>query len=167
MVTAAFLSYVGTMNKKLPIFFASLAIALSFLPSQSAYAADLMENLRGEKRPLLLFSKSRSFAGLDQQVDMLRDFRPDLQERDMVVLSTTGRQETQSVIGYTPVPRGTARLLQKKYQPNSSGLTIVLIGKDGAEKARWEKVVDPQTVFDLIDTMPMRLQEIKQAEQSG
>lgn len=167
MVTTAFLSYVGSMNKKLPILFASLIIALSFLNVSSGHAADLMEDLRGDKRPLLLFSKSRSFAGLDQQMDILRDYRPDLQERDVVVLSTTGRQETQTVIGYTPVPRGTARLLRKQFQPSRSGLTVVLIGKDGTEKARWEKVVDPQTVFDLIDAMPMRQQEIKQAEQSG
>ena len=85
----------------------------------------------------------------------------------MVVLSTTGRQETQSVIGYTPVPRGSARLLRKQYQPNGSGLTVVLVGKDGTEKARWEQVVDPQIIFDLIDTMPMRIQEMSESDETG
>ena len=41
-------------------------------------------------------------------------------------------------------------------------MTVVLIGKDGEEKQRWNRVVDPQELFDLIDAMPMRKKEIDQ-----
>ena len=132
------------------------------LGSTIAVAAEPLKHLQWEKRPLLLFAKSRSFAPLDRQVDLLRDYRPDLEDRDMVVLSTTGNQETSAAIGYVPINRGTARQLRKKYEPDSKGLTVILIGKDGGEKARWKQVVDPQEIFDLIDSMPMRQDELRQ-----
>ncbi|MGI9366185.1 MAG: DUF4174 domain-containing protein [Rhizobiaceae bacterium] len=123
-------------------------------------AADTLESLKWEKRPILLFAKSRSFAQLGKQLDLLRDYRPDLQERDIVVLSTTGNQETSSAIGYVSIDRGTARLLRRRFAPDMKGLTVILIGKDGGEKGRWTSVVEPQEIFDLIDSMPMRQQEI-------
>ena len=146
------------MNKSL---LALLTAVLAFW-STFAVAAEPLKHLQWEKRPLLLFAKSRSFAPLDRQVDLLRDYRPDLEERDMVVLSTTGNQETSAAIGYFPINRGTARQLKKKYEPEARGLTVILIGKDGGEKARWQQVVDPQEIFDLIDSMPMRQDEMRQ-----
>lgn len=133
--------------------------AMLFTVGADARAADLLESLKGDKRPLLLFSKSRSFAPLDKQIDLLRDYRPDMRERDMIVLSTTGSQETSAAIGYVAIQRGTARQLRRRFQPASMGLTVILIGKDGDEKARWQQVVEPQEIFDLIDSMPMRRQE--------
>lgn len=146
------------MKNFLPLLFAA---SMGVLVSHPASAAPL-DGLRGEKRPLLLFAKSRSDASFDKQVDLLRGVRPELQDRDMVVLRTTGSEETRAVIGYTPINRGTARLLKKQFEPASHGLTVILIGKDGTEKARWRRVVDPQEIFDLIDSMPMRKQEMKQ-----
>ena len=138
----------------------SLSAFLFALCSSGVMAADPLKSLQWEKRPLLLFAKSRSFAPLDKQVDLLRSYRPDLEERDMVVLSTTGRQETSAAIGYVSINRGTARQLKKRFEPQAKGLTIILVGKDGTEKARWQQIVEPQVIFDLIDSMPMRQDEI-------
>jgi hypothetical protein len=138
----------------------SLVIGVLAIWSIPAMAADPLISLKGEKRPLLLFAKSRSFAPLDKQLDLLRSYRPDLKDRDMVVLSTTGNQETSSAIGYVSLNRGTARQLRRQYGPDAQGLTVVLVGKDGTEKARWHKLVEPQVIFDLIDSMPMRQDEI-------
>ena len=146
------------MNKSL----LTLIAAFIALWSPSALAVEPLKHLQWEKRPLLLFAKSRSFAPLDKQVDLLRDYRPDLEERDMVVLSTTGTQETSAAIGYVAINRGTARQLRKQFAPESRGLTVILVGKDGSEKARWQQVVDPQKIFDLIDSMPMRQDEVRQ-----
>ena len=93
------------------------AIFFLGLWSTSSLAADPLKHLQWEKRPLLLFAKSRSFAPLDKQIDLLRSYRRDLEERDMVVLSTTGRQETSAAIGYVSINRGTARELRKRLCP--------------------------------------------------
>ena len=139
----------------------SLLAALLMCVSIAPLHADSLDGLQGKKRPLLLFAKSRSYAGLDKQIDLLRDRRPDISERDMVVLVTQGNQDTISAIGYASLPPGAALDLKTRFKPNPSGLTVVLIGKDGGEKARWDKLVQPQEIFDLIDSMPMRQSEMR------
>lgn len=37
----------------------------------------------------------------------------------------------------------------------------ILVGKDGGEKYRSADPIAPQTLFDLIDAMPMRRREIR------
>ena len=138
-----------------------LAFAISLLPVAAAHA-DPLDGLRGEKRALLLFSKSRSLSSLDRFVDLLRERRPDLEDRDMVVLVTAGSDPTYSAIGYTSLPSGANRDLRRRFRPQASGLTIVLVGKDGTEKARYLQTVDPDIVFDIVDAMPMRQREIEE-----
>lgn len=150
--------YVTTMFR---IFILILSGLASFVIGP-AQAAQTLERLQWQKRPLLLFSKSRSSATLDRQVDLLRDFRPELDERNMIVLRTSGSEETRSAIGYTSVDRGTSRNLTTRFKPEGSGLTVILVGKDGEEKARWQRVVQPVEIFEIIDAMPMRKQEIEE-----
>ena len=128
----------------------------------AAQAADPLAGLQGKSRPILLFAKSRSDASLDKQVDLLRERRPDLTERDIVVFRTAGNEDTRSAIGYVDLPRGAAFELRKRFGPLRSGLTVILIGKDGTEKKRWVRLVPPQEIFDLVDSMPMRKQEIEE-----
>ena len=42
--------------------------------------------------------------------------------------------------------------------------TVLLIGKDGTEKGRWHEPVSVEELFTLIDTMPMRQREMKEAQ---
>ena len=137
-------------------------LLLALLLAPVTALADPLSGLQGEKRPLLLFSKSRSLSSLDRQVDRLRDFRAELEERDMVVLVTAGNDQTYSAIGYSDLPRNANRELTRRFAPQGSGLTVVLVGKDGTEKRRWTKLVDPEEILDLIDTMPMRQREMSE-----
>ena len=41
---------------------------------------------------------------------------------------------------------------------------LVLIGKDGLEKLKEEFIVNPATIIDLIDSMPMRVTETRRAK---
>ena len=140
---------------------APLLLVPLLLMAGSAHA-DPLDRLRGEKRVLLLFSKSRSLSSLDRFVDLLRERRPDVEERDLVVLVTAGSDPTYSAIGYTSLPAGANRELRRRFLPQGSGLTAVLVGKDGGEKARYSGVVDPDAIFALIDTMPMRRREMEE-----
>ena len=49
----------------------------------------------------------------------------------------------------------------KKYAVKPGQFTIILIGKDGGEKFRSYTVVKPETLFALIDSMPMRKAEMR------
>ena len=163
--------YLGGMSalsifKPIIVVILAMAFALPIGGSMIAESAESLKSLVGKKRPLLLFSKSRSDARLDKQIDLLRERRPELRERDMVVLVTAGNQATMAAIGYVSLPAGAERDLRDRYKPEAKGLTIILVGKDGAEKGRWTQPLDPGELFDLIDTMPMRQQEMRDASDS-
>lgn len=141
-----------------------LATPVSSTYAQSTQAANPLADLRGERRIVLLFSKSRSDATLDKQVDLLRARRRDLSDRDTIVLVVEGRSDVVSAIGYVDVPRGAALDLRRLYEKERVRFFGILIGKDGQEKSRWQRVRDPQDMFDQIDAMPMRQQEIRNTE---
>ncbi|MEL6967084.1 MAG: DUF4174 domain-containing protein [Pseudomonadota bacterium] len=142
----------------------ALALPLMFGPAVTSAQANPLAELQAKHRIILLFSKSRSDASLDKQIDLLRERRRDLTERDTVVLVVEGRGDVVAAIGYVPVPRGIARDLREQYTKSSAHFFGVLIGKDGGEKARWERVRDPQQIFDQIDSMPMRRLEMQQSQ---
>ncbi|MDD9911258.1 MAG: DUF4174 domain-containing protein [Ahrensia sp.] len=146
-------SYLAAMRLAL----ASIVVMLA--STFPAAAADPLAGLQWEARPLLLFAKSRSDASLDKQIDLLRERRPDLRERQMVVFRTAGNEDTRAAIGYVDLPRGAARSLRRRFEPRPNGLTVILVGKDGTEKGRWERVVEPDEIFELVDSMPMRQRE--------
>jgi hypothetical protein len=147
--------YNVVMNKLKRILLA-MSIAIFALP---AHAADPLSGLVGQKRVLLLFSKSRSDATLDRQLALLGDRRADVSDRKMVVLAVSGGREPMAVMGYATLPQGAGRELVKRFEPGNQGLTAVLVGLDGTEKGRWHNAIDPQVLFDLIDSMPMRQEE--------
>lgn len=43
----------------------------------------------------------------------------------------------------------------------NGAFAVILIGKDGGEKFRSEKIVQPKQLFSIIDAMPMRKREVK------
>lgn len=142
----------------------SLALGATMALGGAAYSVSL-DGLLWKNRPLLLFAGSRSDASLDRQVDILRERRPDLRERDMVVLQIAGNEDVRMAIGYADIPRGSNRELRKRFGVTKKrGLTVILVGKDGTEKARWEERIDPDVIFDIIDAMPMRQREVEEGE---
>ncbi len=50
--------------------------------------------------------------------------------------------------------------LFKKYSVDTARFTVVLIGKDGLEKYRTNKLMNTDQLFSIIDAMPMRQREM-------
>ena len=133
----------------------SIAISVVFavlLVSGDAVSGAI-DSIRGKKHAVLLFSKSRSDAGLDKQVGLLSERRPELDQRRMVVIMTAGNRESMAVVGYASISAGTARKLRQDFEPADSGMTVILVDHDGNEVERWRGVVDPQLLFDAIDAV--------------
>jgi hypothetical protein len=93
-------------------------------------------------RRLLLFGKDR--ASFQSQLQLLAKDSIGLSERD-VKIETFSYQNT----------------LARKYRVDESQLTVILIGRDGGEKYRTHTPVSTQTLFDIIDSMPMRQSEMQ------
>jgi hypothetical protein len=52
--------------------------------------------------------------------------------------------------------------LRRRFGVRPGRFTVILIGKDGGVKMLREDRVELQEIFDLIDSMPMRQQEMQE-----
>ena len=67
-------------------------------------------------------------------------------ERDIVVESYPYSPTSSKIFG--------------KYRVEPNRFTLLLVGKDGFVKFRSNKIVAAQSIFNMIDVMPMRREEI-------
>jgi len=120
-------------------------------------AAELSDYL-WQSRPLLVFAPSNSDPRLVETVRRIEGSRCDFVDRDMVL----GRIVTEgtSTLDSHVVDARQARQLLSEFGISPNGFSVVLIGNDGGEKLRVNDVPDLQTVYAVIDGMPMRGREM-------
>ena len=107
--------------------------------------ADRLEHYRTHNRVLLVFAPSAEDKNYLDQKSLLEDAEGGMLERDLVVSLITDLSDP----------------LRADYSV-SDEFTVILIGKDGTEKERFSEPVEPASLFNLIDQMPMRRREMKE-----
>jgi hypothetical protein len=95
-------------------------------------------------RQLLILKNEANQHLAKQQLDLLQKAEPGVKERD-IKITVADREDA----------------LYKKYIADTSGFTVLLIGKDGSEKHRTNKLLTVDELFAIIDAMPMRKREMK------
>ncbi|MEJ2763649.1 DUF4174 domain-containing protein [Photobacterium sp. MCCC 1A19761] len=80
-----------------------------------------------------------------------------LQERDVVTIVITHDGFNQPANLFSPED---IQMLTQKYNIAPDAHTAILIGKDGKEKHRWSEVTNWRYLTELIDSMPLRQQEM-------
>lgn len=128
--------------------FNGLAFAAAILAMNAtvpAQAADALASLVWKVRPVVVFGEGpddplfkRQIAALDAKAHALADY----------------------AIKVVPVTQADAAL-RKKLGVAPRGFVVVLVGKDGGVKQTWREPVEPARLFALIDTMPMRRDEVE------
>jgi len=94
-------------------------------------------------RLLFIFGKADNEILVQRQVKLLDSVREEIKERSLII---------------TVVPKRNA--LIGKYQVKRGEFVVILVGKDGSEKYRTNKLLQPAGLFAIIDAMPMRQEEI-------
>jgi len=117
-----------------------------FTVMQSPLQAQDLSSYKWKKRVVLVFTSLSSNLEYQLQIKTLDAAKPQLQERDVVVLVDTNAGEFTD--------------LRKAFLPDD--FLFVLIGKDGTVKYKSTKPVSVDQLTSLIDAMPMRRREIKQ-----
>ena len=102
---------------------------------------------RGKSRVLVAFTPSATDPQLDRQRRLYHDMGRGARERDLVLVEAAGSSAA-------------AAALQRRFDVGA-GFTALLIGKDGGEKLRSDTPVGSAELFPLIDSMPMRQQEMR------
>ncbi len=131
-------------------------------PAHSNDGAELLSKLRWEARVLLVFSPERADPRASAFDDALSRNACAVSERDIVTGLIVPGDESR--IGDAAISAQVARDLGMELGVGSSEFQILLIGKDGGVKARYADVPSLDTVFALIDGMPMRRREAAMQE---
>lgn len=133
-----------------------LAAGAALGPAQAA-AAELGDYL-WERRPLLVFAPTDSDARLVETMRRIEATRCDFADRDMVLGKIVA--DGTSTLDGQAVDTAQAQRLAAEFGIGADSFSVVLIGKDGGEKLRVNDVPDLQTIYAVIDGMPMRGREM-------
>ncbi len=121
-----------------------------------------MDRFLWTHRPLLIFAPSAEAPDARAWLAAVRRENAGFLERDMVFIEVYG--DDRASLDGRRLPAGVGRQLRKRYAVADGELLVVLVGKDGGEKLRTSEDADFEKIFDLIDSMPMRRQEIRQRQ---
>ena len=94
-------------------------------------------------RSLLIFADNAHHSLAQKQLDLLNKDSAAVAEREVKV---TVIEEKSS--------------LYDKYKIKAEQFTVILVGKDGYEKYRCNKLLQMDDLFAIIDAMPMRKREM-------
>jgi len=115
------------------------------------------------RRPLLVFAPLEH-PGLVEQDRLLGEENAGLIDRDMVIVTVAsnagGSVRHPARDEGRRISAEDARALRDRFGVPVDDFAVVLVGKDGTEKKRWDEPVEMEPVFELIDAMPMRRREM-------
>ena len=118
-----------------------------------------LDALRWQKRVLLLFGPSKSEASLLTQKQDLASRFQEVVDRDIITLEILENGESRA--GDRVLSKNAVESIRRRLGVRSGAFQLILIGKDGAVKLRSDKPVAAQDIFKIIDSMPMRRQEME------
>jgi hypothetical protein len=134
------------------------AIMLISCPVYSQVSSDLSE-YRWQNRLILLFAPQAGDSQYQKQRELLLNDQPGLNERDLLIFSIL---PNRVISDNDSVKVERAAEIRKRYKIPRAAFSVLLIGKDGSEKMRSNKVVPREELYALIDAMPMRRQEMQE-----
>ena len=114
---------------------------------------------RWENRVLLLFTPDAENKEYTKQKTNISTNAKGLPERDMVLIDIEG-EAILRINGEVQAGEH-GRQLRQQFSVAPDAFTILLLGKDGTEKYRSTNAVPMETIYTLIDQMPMRQQEMR------
>ncbi len=121
-------------------------------------SADRMRRYLWQQRPLLVFAPSSAAAALKRQLGVVRANRAGFSERDMVVI-IVAEDRVSMAMGAGSGAGATA--LRRRFGVGGEEFRVILVGKDGGAKLSSRAPVSASRLFQLIDSMPMRQQEMQ------
>ena len=122
-----------------------------------------LSQFKWKNRLLFLFAEDASdplFKNLQSQIMAQKT---EVDDRDLIVFEVPSKDPAR--MGTTPLDQQQADSIRNHFDIPSNSFSLILVGKDGGIKLKREDRVDLREVFGLIDSMPMRQNEIRQKSQ--
>lgn len=140
-----------------------LVMALLFAPLAASALPDTADkpitSYRDNHRVLLVFAPTAKDPAYIEQGRLWQSEKAGFEERQLVVVPVLA--DAARAGGDTPAA------LQKKYGVGAGDFAVVLLGKDGHDAYRSAKPVKGASLYEVIDVMPMRKEEMKRQRSSS
>ncbi|MDR4306940.1 DUF4174 domain-containing protein [Chelatococcus sambhunathii] len=143
-----------------PAAIVAMAVTIAPVASAAPSSAAGLDAYRSKARPVLVFAPRHGDRQVVEQLGKLTAAGMDLAERDMPVLVVTG-DDVADLAGGDAEARASGEQLRKAYGVADGAFAVILVGKDGGEKFRSDKPVEPSRLTGLVDEMPMRRNETR------
>lgn len=124
-----------------------------------AQPGDPLEQFAWKNRVILVFHSESHVGTALEQVALFKKRQKEFNDRDLVLGVIDGGRK--GAIDGTLIDAKDAAGLQQTFNPTNGDFLVVLIGKDGSVKLKEQTVVPASTIFNLIDSMPMRRSEMR------
>lgn len=115
---------------------------------------------RDTSRLFLIFAPSRTDERYHHQRQLLQGAEEGLADRDLVLAQLL--EDGEGFMGGNPVSPEEAAGARQNFAVGDGEFAAVLIGKDGTEKLRSGEPVSAEELFERIDEMPLRQQEMEE-----
>lgn len=138
--------------------------ALSIFAGEEAFPMGVdFDQFKWKKRLLLVFAPESSHPLFESLQRDLSTRKHEVDDRDLVVFEILGIG-TSKRDGSQLDPH-TAASLRERFGISPKAFSLILVGKDGGVKLRRNDPVSLEEIFRLIDSMPMRQDEMRQKDQ--
>jgi len=115
-----------------------------------------LNSYQWKNRLLLVFAPSENHAAYQQQMRLFEGQKASFDERNLLVIEVltegVNRGKSQE-----------AAKIRAQFNVSPEEFRVVLVGKDGTSKRRDNSPVSPKVIFETIDAMPMRQQEMRRS----
>lgn len=109
-------------------------------------------------RVLIVTASSPLNVGYKRQDQLLTKGKKGMKERDLVIYRLYSDHWLDPKIN--KISEEEAQAIYKNYDIDPDTFSVILIGKDGEVKMRKNDIISTREIFQLIDSMPMRQQEL-------
>ena len=143
------------------IFF--IFLALLIFDTDDIMPMDL-DQFQWKNRLLFLFAPDNDHPLLKNLQSEISAHWDEVKDRDLVVFEIL--EKDISRMNATQLDRPVADSIRNRFGAPQHKFTLLLVGKDGGIKMKRHDQANLKEVFDLIDSMPMRKNEMRQKKKS-
>ena len=139
-----------------------MSIAVTIGAPEKAMSMDLTQ-FQWKNRLLFLFAPDGNHPLFKNLQNQIMAQKAEVEDRDLVVFEVPAQGPSR--MNAAPIDPQVADSIRDHFAIPRNTFSLILVGKDGSIKLKRNDPVDIGAVFELIDSMPMRQNEIRQKTQ--
>jgi hypothetical protein len=139
-----------------------MVLSVGFLRSAEGRDVADLKQYQWKNRLLLVFSLNSEEPAYQALGRELQEQAGGVRERDLLVFHVL--EQGKSFMNSREISPAEARALRQRFRIAPGAFMVVLVGKDGGVKLERAAKVTLADIFGLIDSMPMRQQEMQKQE---